>query len=126
VARFTIPTVEPVLRGDYERIRFDLMQAKELPTDPDTPQNISGWTLRFSAKFDLSDATPIVTKSSDVPGDFEILDATAGSGYIILQPSDLAGMTYETTLICDLQATDIEDKPFSTRFYLPVELDVST
>lgn len=125
MSRFDIPMVDPVMRGDYERIRFDLTQAQESPEDPLEPQNISGWTLRFGAKIDLSDSTYVVQKNSDVAGDFEIEDAALGAGYIVLQPDDLAGVTYETTLICDLQATDVEGKPFSTRFYLPVVLDVS-
>jgi hypothetical protein len=121
VARFDVPTLDPVLRGDYERIRFQLMQAE----DEEAPQNISGWTMRFGAKLDVSDTAYIVQKTTDTAGHFEIADATQGLGYIVLQPDDLDGVTYDTTLICDLEATDVSGKPFSTKFYLPVELDVS-
>lgn len=126
MAQFNIPTLDPVTRGDREKIFFQLMQAKEEETDPDEPQSISGWTLRFGAKLDLSDSTYIVQKSSTTPGHFQIDDATQGTGWIIMQPADLQAVTYETTLICDLEATDIEGNPFTTRFRLPVELDVST
>lgn len=126
MAQFSIPTLDPVTRGDREKIFFQLMQAKEDVNDPDEPQSISGWTLRFGAKLDISDSTYIVQKSSATPGHFQIDDATQGTGWIILQPSDLQAVTYETTLICDLEATDVEGNPFTTRFRLPVQLDVST
>lgn len=125
MARFEIPTVDPVIRGDREKIKFELMKAKENPTDPDEPQSISGWTLRFTAKEYLEADTYLVRKLSGTPGDFEITDALNGVGYVILKPTDLTALNYETTLICDLEATDVEGNPFTTRFYLPVELDVS-
>jgi hypothetical protein len=126
MAQFDIPLLDPITRGDREKLFFQLMQAKENEEDPDEPQSISGWTLRFGAKLDLSDSTYIVQKNSATPGHFEIEDATQGTGYIVLAPADLQGVTYETTLICDLEATDIEGNPFTTRFRVPVELDVST
>lgn len=125
MARFEIPTVDPVTRGDYERIEFTVMQAKENETDPDVPQNITGWDLRASGKFDISDTGYVFQKSSNVAGDFEIEDATAGKGFIVIMPDDLDAVTYETTLICDLEAMDISGKPYTTKFYLPVELGVT-
>ena len=123
---FQLDTVEPVTRGDYEEIRFELTEPD--PVDPDNPgpQNITGWTLRFGAKFDLSDTTYVVTKTSADPTQIRVDDATNGVGHIILQPPDLQDVTYETTLICDLEASDAAGKPFTTRFRLPVEMDVST
>ena len=126
MARFDVPTVDPVIAGDYERIKFELMQAKENETDPDVPQDISGWTLRFGAKIDVSDTEYIAQKSSAVPGEFEITDAANGTGYIILDGTDLASITYETVLICDLVGTDASGRDYTTKFYLPVEMGVSS
>lgn len=126
MARLDIPTLDPVTRGDYERIRFQLMQEKDNPADPDTPQNITGWTLRFGAKLFVEDSSYVVQKNSNIAGHFEIVDAANGIGNIILMPVDLQSITYETALICDLEAVDASGKPFTTMFYLPVRLDVST
>lgn len=128
MARFDVPTVFPVTAGDYERVKFELLQPKENESDPDVPQSIEGWTLRFGAKFDISDATPLVSKNSiDDPDSFEIVDAANGIGYIVLKPEDLqSAITYETVLICDLVAEDETGKPYTSRFFLPVEMGVTT
>lgn len=121
MALFDVPTLDPIMRGDYERIGFQIMRKD----NPELPQDITGWTLKFGAKTDLSDSTVLIQKDSNVPGHFEITDPSAGVGDIIIQPADTAGITYAQTLICDIQATNTEGQPSTTRFYLPVELDVS-
>jgi hypothetical protein len=122
MALFDVPTVDSITRGDYEEIRFELHQP-----DSTDPQNITGWTLRCSAKFDLSDAEAIFTKSSDEVEEIRVDNASLGIGHIVIQPTDLeTAITYETTLICDLEAVDPDGKKFTTRFKMPVDLDVTT
>ena len=118
-----VPTLdEPLMRGDNEEIAFTITQPNS-----STPQNISGWTLRFSAKFDLSDSAALITKTSATPGHFIIDDAAAGEGRIIIDKTDWpAAISYETTLICDLECTDAAGKRFTRRFKAPIELDVTT
>lgn len=117
---YDLPTLAPVMRGDYERIRF------EWKTAAGAAQNITGWTFKFTAKLDMSDSTAVLQKDSSMPDNFDIENAELGIGYIIIQSDDLASISYETTLICDLQATDPSGKAVTTRFKLPVEMDITT
>lgn len=112
-----------VTRGDYEEITFTI-------TNPDgTPRNITPDTITFGAKLKLKDVAPLVSKTSI--GGTQIVKsaqsgATLGQGKVVLQPTDLAGITTDgQTLYCDLVVTDSSSKPYSTRFELSVILDVS-
>jgi len=118
---FDLPTVDPITRGDYERIAFTV----EKKGQPGVPQDLSGYTLKFGAKDDVSTVTPLMVKDSTVPDNFEIIDAAAGRAAVIIQPEDTQGFTFEQTLICDIQVTDSNGRPATTTFRLPVKLDVS-
>lgn len=122
-----LPLVQPLMRGDDEAIDFKVFEPGEDPSDPGaTPQNLGGCTLRFSAKFDLSDATPVVSKSSVNAGEIVIDNAATGEGHVVIDKDDLVGVTYPATLIGDLEVTDADDKTYTMRLRIPVELDVST
>jgi len=113
--------VNPILRGDYEKVRFVVMKE-----DGSGPLDITGWHFRFGAKTDLSDTTPLIIKDSDTAGNFDIVDPANGMGYIVFEGDETADtVTYELTLICDIQGTDQAGKATTGRFLLPVELDVS-
>jgi hypothetical protein len=121
-----LPIIDPLIRGDDEEIGFKIFEPGEDPEDPlATPQNLSGCTIRFSAKRDLSDASPLITKSSTNPAQISIDNASEGEGTIYIAAADLVGQTYETVLICDVEVTDAGGKRYTRRFKAPVELDVS-
>lgn len=127
MALMNLPSIDPLTRGSTEYIEFKVYEPGEDPTDPDAePQNLSGCTLRFGAKYDLSDTTYVVTKSSENAGEIVLTDSAAGEGYIKINKTDLLAVTYETTLICDLEITDASDEEYTLRFRAPLELDVST
>jgi hypothetical protein len=126
MALIDLPVIDPLTRGDDEEIGFFVVEPGEDPTDPEAPrQNLSGCVLRFSAKFDLSDPQPIVTKISSDNNEITIDDSLQGEGTIYINQSDLTAVTYETTLIADLEVTDATSKRYTIRFRVPVELDVS-
>jgi hypothetical protein len=126
MALIDLPVIDPLTRGDDEEIGFYVVEPGEDPTDPLAPrQNLSGCVLRFSAKFDLSDPSPIVTKISSDNNEITIDDSLQGEGTIYINQSDLTTVTYETTLIADLEVTDATSKRYTIRFRIPVELDVS-
>lgn len=121
MSMFDLPMLKPILRGDYERVFFQIRQKD----NPEQAQNITGWHLRFGAKEFLEARNLLIVKDSNNPGEFDITDPENGSGFIIINPEDTASMTYELTMICDIQATDLQGRPATTKFKLPVRLDVS-
>lgn len=122
MAQLSLPVVDPVMSGDYEEIEFWV----EKKGQPGIAQDITGYTFRFGAKSDLTDATPLLTKDSTVAGHFTIINAVGGHAKINILPADLADVQFEATLICDVQATDPQGRPSTTRFKLPVLVDVTS
>jgi hypothetical protein len=126
MALIDLPVIEPLTRGDDEEIGFFVVEPGEDPTDPEAPrQNLAGCLLRFSAKYDISNTDTIVTKSSTDNQEITIDDAGQGEGTIYINQSDLTDVTYETTLIADLEVTDASSKRYTIRFRIPIELDVT-
>lgn len=124
VALRDLPIIDPLTRGDNEEINFFIVEPGEDPADPVAPrQNLAGCTLRFSVKYDLSDAAPIFTKTS--PTDIVITDALNGEGAVLISQDDLLPITYETILLADLEVTDASNKKYTIRLKVPVELDIT-
>ncbi len=121
MALLDLPTTKPITRGDYERIRFQVGQKEA----PELAQDLTGWHIRFGAKEFLEADVLLIEKDSDVAGDIDIPDPTTGEGFVVINPEDTEGITYEFMLVCDIQATDPIDRPATTKFLVPIELDVS-
>jgi len=115
-------TLDSITRGDYEEIEF-------VVEGPDgEPLNLDGKVIRFSAKRSLTTPTVIVTKTSEIPGHVEVTNAAAGEGKVILT-GDEAGVLNiqeDTKLVADIEVTDSQGRSATTRFMLPVEVDLST
>lgn len=113
-----LETTDPITKGDHEEIEFVLNK-------PDgSPRNLSGYTVLFGAKFDLSDAVVNMPKSSANVGEIEITNAVSGVGKVLIEKEDTDFITYEATLIAALVAVDSQGREATTRFKLPVELGV--
>lgn len=115
-------TLSAITRGDYEEIPFTATGADG------NPLNLTGKTIRFSAKRDYSSASTIISKSSENAGEVEVTDAAAGEGKVILTGTEagVLAMKQDSTLVCDIQVTDSQGRAATTRFKVPVEMDVST
>lgn len=71
------------------------------------PQNITGWTLWFTAKRRVGDADPGVLQKSTTGGGITITNAATGLGTVNLVPADTAALPEQpTTLYADLQGKD--------------------
>lgn len=90
-----------LFRGDSHEL--DVAIAKD-----GVPLNITGCTLRFTAKRDKSDPDleAVISKVSTDSSEIEITDALNGEATIHLVPGDTAALTQVTTLYYDVQVTD--------------------
>ena len=111
-----------VTRGDYEEITFSFKNPNGAARD------ISNDTITFAAKDHIKASVPLVTKSSAAGANqIEKTNPTQGQGVVKLQPADLSSVSRDSqTLVCELVATDSQERPFTTRFELTVLLDVSS
>ncbi len=115
-------TLPAITRGDYEEIEF-------VAEGPDgNALNLNGKVIRFSAKRELGSPTVIATKNSEIAGHVEVTNAAAGEGKVILtgMEAGVLNIQEDTTLFCDIEVTDATGRSATTRFKLPVEVDVST
>lgn len=115
-------TLGAITRGDYEEIPFTATDAAGAPL------NLTGKTIRFTARRDYSAATAIISKSSAVAGEIEVTNAAAGEGKVVLtgEEEGVLAMRQDKRLVCDIEVTDGQGRPATTRFWLSVEMDVST
>jgi hypothetical protein len=76
-----------------------------------SPQDITGHTIRFTAKARLDDADgAAVIQGSTIGGDVDITDGPAGMAEVNIPPAATAGFTSDRVLHWDLQIAD----PFGT------------
>src|SRR5215203_2492746 len=115
-------TLDPIVRGDYEEIEF-------VAEGPDgSALNLTGKVIRFTAKRELTTPTVVATKYSETAGNIEVTNAAAGEGKVILTGDEagILNLQEDTTLACDIEVTDAQGRSATTRFMLPVEVDLST
>lgn len=115
-------TLEAITRGDYEEIVF-VAEGSD-----GNPLNLNGKVIRFTAKRDFTSPTIVLTKNSAIPGQIAVDNAAAGEGRVILTGEEpgVRNINEDTTLACDIEVTDAQGRPATTRFMLPLEVDVST
>lgn len=92
-------------------------------------QNLSGWTLRFTAKRKTSDsqAQAVIAKHSGVGGGMTITNAAEGRSETLILSTDTASITERTVLEYDIEGTDAVGGIYQfERGQLIVELDVTT
>lgn len=114
-------TLPPITRGDYEEIEF-------VAEGPDgNPLDLDDKVIRFSAKRELTSSTLVVTKHSETEGHIEVTNAAEGEGKVILtgHEAGILNIQEDTMLACDIEVTDAQGRPATTRFMLPLEVDVS-
>lgn len=72
-----------------------------------TAMNLTGATVRFTAKNNLSDAdgSAVITKISPSSG-IVVTDAAGGLARLTLLPADTSSITQERVLYYDVQVTD--------------------
>lgn len=118
-----IPTLDPVTRGDYERIEFSA-------TAPGGGPFVPASVAFGAAEKRFSGPVVVLKNTTDDPEGFELdtgeTDDEGNPIYrVILQENDLAAVTRETVLACDVVLHDAEGRDSTTRFYLPVHLRVT-
>lgn len=116
----------PLIRGDYEEITFIVKEPDPANPGQRRVRNITSDTFRFTAKRKITESDALLTKS--LGSGVSIVDGPAGKAKIEILPADTAGFTKDTDLICDVQGTPPGSpaKPYTTKFSIKVELDVST
>lgn len=72
--------------------------------------NLTGGTLRFTARAKSSDAAAVITKTSAVGGQIDITDAPNGMAALKLVPADTSGLYAPKTLVYDFEFTDSGNK----------------
>ena len=124
-----IVTLDPMWRGDYRVIEFVIDEPDPANPGSRRPRNITSDTFRFGAKKKLQETTPLFTKTSATGGGITKTVPASGKGEIEIFASDTAtiAMSRDFSLECDLEGTPSGSppKPYTTRFRLPLRLDVS-
>lgn len=90
--------------------------------------NLTGSTLRFTAKRDKADpdADAIISKVSSDASQIEITNAAGGLATVHLVPADTEDLTEQTTLLYDVQVKDATNKVFTlVEGKLKIKLDVT-
>lgn len=108
-------------RGDTAD--FDLVV-----TQNGSPVNLTGSTLRFTAKRRVTDgdADAIFSKSSASATEIEITDAVNGLATVHGLPADTAGLAGKTKLFYDVQVTDSLGRVYTLDYgTITVLVDVS-
>lgn len=110
-------------RGDTRYLPFQITDAVGAPLD------VTGYTIWFTAKRQLSDPDPGVFQQTIAGGELVVTNASLGLGYVRIDPSDTVTLGDSTTqLLWDLQIkSPAADTPVSTvaRGTLTVEPDVT-
>ena len=95
-----------MFRGDDESFDVAVVEA-----DGTTPVNLSGATLRFTAKQKINDldASAVIELSTD-EGTITVTDATHGLARLDVPAAQTDLLTRDLRLVWDLQITDIFSK----------------
>src|SRR3990167_3636554 len=101
-----------MFRGDHRTINLRF-------TKNGVKQNISGWTIYFTAKRKLTDTDPqaIFQKNTTSGSGLTIMDAPNGLAEVAVVPVDTSGLEdSEVALICDVQAKDTSGQVATTGY----------
>ena len=111
-----------MFRGDHETVNLRF-------TKDGVKQNITGWSIYFTAKRKLTDTDPqaIFQKNTTSGSGVTITDAANGLAEVAVVPVDTSGLEdTEVSLICDVQAKDASSQVATTGYVnLVVQPDVS-
>lgn len=93
----------PVLRLEMTRTRTAIFALTV--TQNGVALNITGKTIRFAAKRQYSDASPLIAKATG--GGITVTDGPNGKAEIEIAPADTEAMANtKTVLVCDLLMVD--------------------
>ena len=126
------PTLDPITRGDYQEIPFAMTEPDPANPGQRRPRDISADSLRFSAKRKITDDAALIAKTSAPGGGILKTNPASGEGVVVILGDDTRPLklspTRPLTLVCDIEGTAPGNppRPYTTRFNLPVEPDVST
>lgn len=109
--------LDPIIRGDHEV--YDL--ALELDG---VPQDLTGKTVRFTAKLSIKDTEPYFQKT--IGDGIAIVDEQGGLATLEIEKTDTASLERAVTLVCDVEVQDVSGRPSTTLYKLPVKQDVTT
>jgi hypothetical protein len=110
-----------MFRGD--NAAFDLTVTKS-----SVPVDLSGCTLRFTAKLQKEDADSeaVISKVSSDADEILVTDAPAGEATVFVIPADTTAITEQTVLFYDVQVTDGAGKVHTlVTGKLKIKLDVT-
>jgi hypothetical protein len=88
-----------IMRGDTRTLNVAVVDATGLA------QNLTGWSLWFTAKAQTTDADPGVFQKTIGSG-ITVASPTTGTAVVTLAPADTSGLTGDATLFTDLQGKD--------------------
>lgn len=88
---------------------FDIAIARD-----GSPVDLTGCSLKFSARLNYLDCGPVFTKTSDPGGGINILDLLGGRARVTIQPEDTQDLAnIVEPLVADLRLTDTTDEVFT-------------
>lgn len=76
---------------DAKLVRGDTSSLGLVAVVGGSPINLTGLTVRFTAKYDPADAEPVLTKGTDTGGVF-VTDPAAGAITVLIDADDTAGL----------------------------------
>lgn len=97
MAELTVP------RGDLRRFHHDVWQPRVSKRDPLLPYHLGGSTLRFTAKLDADDPTPVIAKTTGTG--IEHLAEPSNRAVTTIDPADTNALAAPLVLVWDLQLT---------------------
>ncbi len=111
-----------MFRGDNKTVNLRF-------TKNGVKQNITGWTIHFTAKRKLTDTDPqaIFQKKTTSGSGITIIDGNNGLAEVAIVPVDTSGLEdSEVSLICDVQAKDASSQVATTGYVnLVVQPDIT-
>jgi hypothetical protein len=115
----------PIIRGDYEVIEFTIVEPDPDNAGETRARDITNDTFLFTAKRQLDEPEGLIVKSSEGGAGITKTAPTLGKGQIEILPEDTQNLSESLRLLCDLEGTAPPDRPYTSRFNLKVELDVT-
>jgi hypothetical protein len=107
--------LDPIIRNNNET--FDVVVYDE----NDDPKDITNDTIIFEARLKISDAVPLIQKTSDDADEIEKVDAANGVCRVYIDPDDTQDLTKDRMLYCSLTDVDIANRQSSILFQVPVQ-----
>ncbi len=113
-----------VTRGAYHEISFWIDDPDPVTPGVRVPRNITNDDLTFIAKRDVNSSSAVLTKTTAVGGDIEIVDGPEGEGKVVIWPEDLENFRSATILVCAIvgEPSGTPVKPYIADFGLKVQV----